>query len=76
MSRLILLLLSVTLTLGAAEVIVRVEGNSLRIDHRRAKDVTLKFYGVDLELLFSKAPFVREDLQRMATVRPTRSATR
>lgn len=54
------------------EVIVRVEGNSLRIDHRRAKEVTLKFYGVDLELLFSKAPFVREDLQRMAMVRPMR----
>jgi hypothetical protein len=27
-------------------------------------------YGVDLELLFSKAPFVREGLQRMAMVRP------
>ena len=52
------------------EVIVRVEGDSLRIDHRRAKEVVLNFYGVDLELLFSKAPFVREDLQRMATVRP------
>lgn len=55
------------------EVIVRVEGDSLRIDHRRAKQVTLNFYGVDLEHLFSKAPFVREDLQRMAMVRPTRT---
>jgi hypothetical protein len=54
------------------EVVVRVEGDSLRIDHRRAKQVTLNLYGVDLELLFSKAPFVREDLQRMAMVRPTR----
>jgi hypothetical protein len=55
------------------EVIVRVEGDSLRVDHRRAKQVSLNFYGVDLELLFSKAPFVREDLQRMAMVRPLRS---
>ncbi|MGI9429021.1 MAG: hypothetical protein ACR2NM_10205, partial [Bythopirellula sp.] len=55
------------------EVIVRVEGDSLRIDYRRAKEVTLNFYGVDLEHLFSKAPFVREDLQRMAMVRPTRT---
>jgi len=55
------------------EVIVRVEGDVLRIDHRNAKDVVLNFYGVDLELLFSKAPFVREDLQRMAMVRPSRS---
>ncbi len=52
---------------------MQVEGDSLRIDHRRAKQVTLNLYGVDLELLFSKAPFVREDLQRMAMVRPTRT---
>jgi hypothetical protein len=55
------------------EVIVRVEADSLRIDHRRAKEVTINLYGVDLELLFSKAPFVREDLQRMAMVRPTQT---
>jgi hypothetical protein len=55
------------------EVIVRVEGDALRIDHRNTKEATLNFYGVDLELLFSKAPFVREDLQRMAMVRPARS---
>lgn len=55
------------------EVIVRVEGDELRIDHRRAKEVAVNFYGVDLELLFSKAPFVREDLQRMAMVRPSQS---
>lgn len=58
---------------GQPEVIVRVEGDSLRIDHRNAKEAILNFYGVDLELLFSKAPFVREDLQRMAMVRPARS---
>ncbi|MGB7346298.1 MAG: hypothetical protein WBD20_18920 [Pirellulaceae bacterium] len=54
------------------EVIVKVDGDTLRIDHRRAKNVTLNLYGVDLELLFSKAPFVREDLQRMAIVKPMR----
>ncbi|TWU23348.1 hypothetical protein Pla52o_28840 [Novipirellula galeiformis] len=52
-------------------VMVRVEGDSLRIDHRQTKQATLNLYGVDLELLFSKAPFVREDLQRMAMVKPT-----
>ncbi len=54
------------------EVLVRVEGDALRIDHRNAKELSLRFYAVDLELLFSKAPFVREDLQRMAMVKPTR----
>jgi hypothetical protein len=53
------------------EVIVRVEGDSLRVDHRNTKEAIVNFYGVDLELLFSKAPFVREDLKRMAMVRPT-----
>lgn len=55
------------------EVVVRVEGNTLRIDHRRSKEAVVNFYGVDLELLFSKAPFVRDDLQRMAMVEPMRS---
>ena len=53
------------------EVVIRVEGDSLKIDHRRAVEATVNLYGVDLELLFSKAPFVREDLQRMAMVKPT-----
>ena len=53
------------------EVILQVDRDSLRIDHRNVKEATLNFYGVDLELLFSKAPFVREDLQPMAMVRPT-----
>ncbi len=52
------------------EVVLRVEGNQLRIDHRMSKRVEVNFYGVDLELLFSKAPFVRSDLQRMAMVEP------
>ena len=55
------------------EVVVRVDGNTLRIDHRRAKEVVVNFYGVDLELLFSKAPFARDDLQRMAMVEPMRT---
>ena len=57
------------------KIAVTVEGNSLRIDHQRAKQVSLNLYGVDLELLFSKAPFVRDDLQRMAMVRPFRRET-
>ncbi|TWU57970.1 hypothetical protein [Rubripirellula reticaptiva] len=55
------------------ELIVRVDGGSVRIDHRRTRSATLNLYGVDLELLFSKAPFVRDDLAKMAMVRPLRS---
>ena len=38
-----------------------------------AKRVDVNFYGVDLELLFSKAPFVRSDLQRMTMVEPAQT---
>ncbi|MDB4338923.1 hypothetical protein OAA19_02315 [Rubripirellula sp.] len=51
-------------------VVLDIDGNTLRIDHRNCEMATVNFYGVDLELLFSKAPFVREDLKRMAMVRP------
>jgi len=54
------------------EVIVRVEGDRLRIDHRRIDRATVNLYGVDLELLFSKTPFVQDDLRKMAIVRPTK----
>lgn len=57
------------------EVIVRVEDDTVRIDHRNADQVDINLYGVDLELLFSKAPFARNDLQRIAMVRPTRADT-
>ncbi|MEO1529326.1 MAG: hypothetical protein AAFX06_28230, partial [Planctomycetota bacterium] len=55
------------------EVIARVEDDVVRIDHRNADQIEINLYGVDLELLFSKAPFARKDLQRIAMVRPTRS---
>ena len=57
------------------EVIVRVEDDTIRIDHRNTDQIEINLYGVDLELLFSKAPFARNDLQRIAMVRPTRTET-
>lgn len=60
---------------ASPDVAVRVEGDQLVIDHRNVKDASLRFYGIDLELLFSKTPFVRDGLERMATVRPMRTET-
>ncbi|OYP37290.1 hypothetical protein [Rhodopirellula sp. MGV] len=57
------------------EASIKVEGDQIRIDHRNTDQVELNFYGVDLELLFSKAPFARNDLQKIAMVRPTQSET-
>ena len=56
-----------------AFVNVDVDGSSLKIEHRNTKNVVVNLYAVDLELLFSKTPFVREDLATMAMVEPTRS---
>ncbi len=52
---------------------VAVEGSTLKIEHRNTSEVTINLYAVDLELLFSKTPFVRDDLATMAMVEPTRS---
>ena len=51
-------------------IVVGIDGNQVRLDYRNTTEATVNYYGVDLELLFSKAPFAREDLQRMAMVRP------
>ncbi|MEM0925940.1 MAG: hypothetical protein AAGJ83_07875, partial [Planctomycetota bacterium] len=53
------------------EVIARIEDDTVRLDHRNSEEIQINFYGVDLELLFSKAPFARTDLQRIAMVKPT-----
>ncbi len=58
-----------------AFVKVDVDGRSLRIEHRNASAATVNLYAVDLELLFSKTPFVRDDLATMAMIQPTRSET-
>ena len=62
-------------TEGATEVQLRVEGDRLVIDYRNVREATLRFYGVDLELLFSKTPMIEQNLQRMAIVQPSRSET-
>lgn len=58
---------------ATTDVRLRIEGDQLLIDYRNTKSVSLRFYGVDLELMFSKNPFVRDGLERLATVRPGKS---
>src|SRR5690606_40814801 len=52
---------------------VTIEGRTIRIRHRNAEQAVLNLYAVDPELLFSKTPFVRDDLASMAMVQATRS---
>lgn len=61
---------------GAEEepsVEVTVEGRTIQIRHRNADHAVLNLYAVDPELLFSKTPFVRDDLASMAFVEATRT---
>src|SRR5690606_39955853 len=52
---------------------VTIEGRTIQIRHRNAEHAVLNLYAVDPELLFSKTPFVREDLASMAVVQATRT---
>lgn len=52
---------------------VKIDGRSLEIVHRNATSAVLNLYAVDPELLFSKTPFVRDDLAKMAIVNATRT---
>ncbi|MEM9365063.1 MAG: hypothetical protein AAGD07_03635, partial [Planctomycetota bacterium] len=54
-----------------ADVRIRLDGEVLRIDHRNTAEFELRFYAVDLELLFSKAPFAQGDLRSLAMLVPT-----
>jgi hypothetical protein len=50
---------------------VKLEGDQLKIDHANTKNAAIRLYAVDLEMLFSKMPFVREGLDRMAIAQAT-----
>lgn len=54
---------------------VSIDGRTVRIAHRNAATAVLNLYAVDPELLFSKTPFVRDDLAGMAMVQATRTQT-
>ncbi len=47
-----------------------VEGGKIRLDHRNLKAVTLNFYPMDIELLFSRSPFLQEGSAQFSYIRP------
>ncbi len=48
---------------------LRLDGRRLEIAARRLKTVTLNFYPMDLELLFSRSPFMTQDTRHFSHVR-------
>jgi hypothetical protein len=50
-----------------------VENRRILIRHRNLSEITVNYYPMDVELLFSRAPFVKDASAAFAVVRPSRS---
>jgi hypothetical protein len=50
-----------------------VEAGRIRLDTRNVAEVTLNFYPMDIELLFSRNPFLQEGAAQFAFIRPVAS---
>ena len=54
---------------------LQVESGRIRLDTRNVKVCTLNFYPMDIELLFSRSPFLQEGAAQFSFIRPTQSRT-
>jgi len=52
---------------------VSVENRRISIRHRNVTEIVVSYYPVDVELLFSRAPFAKDASAAYAVVRPSRS---
>jgi hypothetical protein len=61
--------------LAAAEPALEllVEAGRVRLDTRNVAEVTLNFYPMDIELLFSRSPFLQEGAAQFSFIRPVES---
>ncbi|MFO7904711.1 MAG: hypothetical protein ACQESR_07735 [Planctomycetota bacterium] len=50
-----------------------IEGRKIRLNHQNLDAVTVNFYEVDVELLFSRNPFVRQFGDSFASIKPNQS---
>jgi hypothetical protein len=58
--------------LAASEPVLelQVEAGRIRLDTRNVKSCTLNFYPMDIELLFSRSPFLQEGAAQFSFIRP------
>ncbi len=63
--------------LAATEPVLemQVEAGRIRFDTRNLKECTLNFYPMDIELLFSRSPFLQEGAAQFSYIRPVLSRT-
>jgi hypothetical protein len=52
---------------------MQVEAGRIRLDYRNLKGCTLTFYPMDIELLFSRSPFLQEGAAQFSFIRPVLS---
>ncbi|MCB9712351.1 MAG: hypothetical protein H6712_00740 [Myxococcales bacterium] len=52
---------------------LRVENGAIEITHRNLRSVVVNVYRMDIELLFSRQPFVQQQSERFSFVRPNES---
>ena len=61
--------------LAAAEpqFTLKIENRAIVLDYRNLREVTVNYYPMDLEFLFSANPFVSQDSSRFRSIRPNQS---
>jgi hypothetical protein len=52
---------------------MQVEAGQIRLDYRNLKGCTLNFYPMDIELLFSRSPFLQDGAAQFSFIRPVLS---
>jgi len=52
---------------------LKIEGTNIKIEYRNLKSVVVNYYPMDIELLFSRKPFIQQFGDRFAQVKPNRS---
>jgi hypothetical protein len=52
---------------------IRIESKMVKLDFRNLTEVTVNYYPMDLEFLFSANPFVTQDTSRFRMIRPNRT---
>ncbi len=52
-----------------------IEDREVRVAYRNLEEITVRYYPMDLEFLFSSAPFVSSDTRRFSLVQPAKTET-
>src|SRR5690606_15323852 len=63
------------LAASVASLDFEVEGSKLTIHYQNLRSCTLSCYRMDIELLFSRAPFMKDESQRFSVVTPNYAQT-